>query len=185
MQHIGRRLASTVSGGGGGENAKKSVQGDNIAPEAVGVVNVFVWGIVAYTLYRLNKKLDDNSNDIKRLGANIDSMIDGLDYKMNRLESNIGFKIDRLESNIGFKIDRLESNIGFKIDRLDSKIISRIDRLDSKIDRLDSKVDKQMKIIIAFAATGCLPKSFMDKVEMSPEAEKSPDVLPSSENKDN
>ena len=108
-------------------------------------------------------------------------MIDGLDYKVNRLDSNIGFKIDRLESNIGFKIDRLDS----KIDRLDSKIISRIDRLDSKIDRLDSKIDEQMKIIIAFAATGCLPKSFTDKVEMSPEAEKSPDVLPSSENKDN
>ena len=74
MQHIGRRLASTVSGGGGGENAKKSVQGDNIAPDVV--INICIGGIVAYILYRLNRKLDENFNDLKRLGAKIDSMND-------------------------------------------------------------------------------------------------------------
>lgn len=71
--------------------------------------------------------------------------------------------------------------MGFKIDRLDSKM----DRLDSKMDRFNGRLDKQMGIITAFDTTGRLPKSVTDKVEMSPEAEKSPDVLPSSGNKGN
>ena len=90
MQYTGRRWASTVFGGRGTGEAKKSVSFDNIwsflSDNRVQklIASVFAGGIVASSAYHLDKKVGENSNDLKQMDAKMEAKIDRLDAKMDQ-----------------------------------------------------------------------------------------------------
>lgn len=95
MQYTGRRWASTVFGGGGTGEAKKSVSFDNIwsflSDNRVQklIASVFAGGIVASSAYHLDKKVGENSNDLKQMDAKIDRLDSKMDAKMDRLDAKM------------------------------------------------------------------------------------------------
>ncbi len=63
----------------------------------------------------------------------LETKIDRLDIKIDRVEANLNQKIDRVEANLNQKIDRLELTVGGRFDAMDARMDLQLERVESRL----------------------------------------------------
>ncbi|MDR1109249.1 MAG: hypothetical protein LBP92_00775 [Deltaproteobacteria bacterium] len=92
-----------------------------------------------YTIGRSMDRLTDRLDRITEGIYELKGLYQGLDAKIDKVETNLEVKIDRVETNLNVKIDRVEANLNAKIDRVDANLNAKIDKVDAN---LNAKIDK-------------------------------------------
>jgi tetrahydromethanopterin S-methyltransferase subunit G len=63
--------------------------------------------------------------------TSLEKKIDGLDHKIDNVESSLSKRIDGVESSLNKRIDSVESSLSKRIDNVESSLNKRIDDLKS------------------------------------------------------
>lgn len=92
-----------------------------------------------------------NSERVVEIKITQDKLVDILMHAATRDDiARLDSKINDLDK----KVDRLDAKFDSKIIELDKKVDSKFSELDNKIDRLDAKFDSKFTLLITFYGVG-------------------------------
>ena len=101
--------------------------------------------------------------DIERLGLRID----GLDSRMDSLETSLSSRMDSLETSLSSRMDSLETSLTSRMDSIEAKMGSLESGLTSRMDSLEVKMDSKIDALRAeFNAKGSEFNARLDRQQI-------------------